>query len=47
MRKNLENGKFMVHKDIYSQIESYEHLNWNHTKDRKEKSAIDTVKGAP
>ena len=26
-------------------LNSY-HLNWNHTKDRKGKSAIDTVKGA-
>ena len=36
----------MVQNDIYSHIELYDHLNWNHTKDRNGKSAINTIKGA-
>ena len=36
----------MVHNDIYSHIESYKHLNWNHMKDRKGKCFFDTILGA-
>ena len=43
---DLENEEVMVHYDIYSHIESYKHLNWNHMKDRKGKYFLDTVTGA-
>ena len=36
----------MVHNDIYSHIESYEHLYRNHMKDRNGKCFIDTELGA-
>ena len=45
LRYNLENEKVMVHNNIYSHIESYEHLNWNHMKDRKGKCFLNTVMG--
>ena len=36
----------MVHNDIYSHIELYKHLNWNHMKVRKGKCFLDTILGA-
>ena len=36
----------MVHNNIYSHIESYEHLNWNHMKDEMESQLFNTIKGA-
>ena len=36
----------MVHNDIYSHIESYKHLIWNHMKDEMESQLFDTIKVA-
>ena len=46
LRYNLENEKVMVHNNIYSHIESYKYLNWNHMKVRKGKCFLDTISGA-
>ena len=43
LRYNLENEKVMVHNNIYSHIESYQYLNWNHMKVRKGKCFLDTI----